>query len=401
MNTPPPRRPTLLLHIEEPTAAGTALWALGFRPFYLLAAVQAALVLPLWVLVFGGQTGLASPLPGSLWHAGEMVSGFAMAVIVGFLFTAGRNWSGQPTPSGGALATLAGLWLLGRGLAFSPWPLAGAAADLTFALAAAAGLGRALHRGGNRRNFFFVGLLVLLGSAGASMRVLALHDAALARQALQFALDVVLFIIAVMAGRVVPMFTRNGVPGTQPRQLPQLERVALGLLLVLAIVNPLPWPPELVGAIALAAAIAHAARLVLWQPARTLRVPLVAVLHIACAWIPLHLLLRALAAFGWVAPSVATHALTAGAIGLLTLAMMTRTARGHTGRPLKADRIDVAIYLLALLAALLRVIPPLLAPESLLAAVQASALPWSLAFALYAVHYGPWLMRPRADGKPG
>ena len=358
-------------------------------------------MLPLWVLVFGGQTGLASPLPGSLWHAGEMVSGFAMAVIVGFLLTAGRNWSGQPTPSGGALATLAGLWLLGRGLAFSPWPLAGAAADLTFALAAAAGLGRALHRGGNRRNFFFVGLLVLLGSAGASMRVLALHDAALARQALQLALDVVLFIIAVMAGRVVPMFTRNGVPGTQPRQLPQRERVALGLLLVLAIVNPLPWPPELVGAIALAAAIAHAARLVLWQPARTLRVPLVAVLHIACAWIPLHLLLRALAAFGWVAPSVATHALTAGAIGLLTLAMMTRTARGHTGRPLKADRIDVAIYLLALLAALLRVIPPLLAPESLLAAVQASALPWSLAFALYAVHYGPWLMRPRADGKPG
>ena len=184
----------------------TALWALGFRPFYLLAAVQAALVLPLWVLVFGGQTGLASPLPGSLWHAGEMISGFAMAVIVGFLLTAGRNWSGQPTPSGGALATLAGLWLLGRGLAFSPWPLAGAAADLTFALAAAAGLGRALHRGGNRRNLFFVGLLVLLGSAGASMRVLALHDAALARQALQLALDVVLFIMAVMAGRVVPMF---------------------------------------------------------------------------------------------------------------------------------------------------------------------------------------------------
>lgn len=88
----------------------TALWALGFRPFYLLAAVQAALVLPLWVLVFGGQTGLASPLPGSLWHAGEMVSGFAMAVIVGFLFTAGRNWSGQPTPSGGALAPRCGCW---------------------------------------------------------------------------------------------------------------------------------------------------------------------------------------------------------------------------------------------------------------------------------------------------
>ena len=393
----------VFLKIEEPgaqAATGWALWALGFRPFYLLAALQAALIVPLWALEFSGLLP-APALGSSVRHAHEMVFGYSLAVIVGFLFTAGRNWSGQPTPSGGALATLAGLWLLGRGLAFSPWPLAGAAADLTFALAAAAGLGRALHRGGNRRNFFFVGLLVLLGSAGASMRVLALHDAALARQALQLALDVVLFIIAVMAGRVVPMFTRNGVHGTQPRQLPQLERVALGLLLVLAIVNPLPWPPELVGAIALAAAIAHAARLVLWQPARTLRVPLVAVLHIACAWIPLHLLLRALAAFGWVAPSVATHALTAGAIGLLTLAMMTRTARGHTGRPLKADRIDLAIYLLALLAALLRVIPPLLAPESLLAAVQASALPWSLAFALYAVHYGPWLMRPRADGKPG
>jgi len=167
------------LRIEEPRprgappSGGFALWQLGFRPFYLLAGGFAALSVPLWALQFAGW--LPRPyLHGPLWHAHEMLFGFVLAVIVGFLFTAGRNWSGQPTPTGAALAALALLWLAARVLVLTPWGWAAAAANVAFPLAAALGLARPLHAAGNRRNYFFVGLLALLGVAA-----LALHLGAL------------------------------------------------------------------------------------------------------------------------------------------------------------------------------------------------------------------------------
>jgi uncharacterized protein involved in response to NO len=149
------------------------------------------------------------------------------------------------------------------------------------------------------------------------------------------------------------------------------------------------------------AALAHLVRLGLWQPWRTLRTPLVWILHAAYAWIGLHFMLRAAAEAGWIVASVATHALTVGAVGGLTIGMMTRTARGHTGQPLRADTFDVACYLLILVAALVRVLVPLFAPAALVHAVVASALMWSAAYAIYAVHYWPLLSRARRDGQPG
>ncbi len=278
---------------------GIALWALGFRPFYLAASLYAALAVPLWAAMFGGGHAAAG-LPGALWHAHEMVFGFALAVIVGFLFTAGRNWSGQPTPSGAALAGLLGLWLAARALAFTPWLGAALLVNVAFAWLAAAGLARALVAAGNRRNYFFVGLLVLMGAASGVMHLAALGvlPAALdaGRLASRVGLDIVLFVMAVMAGRVaVPMFTRNGVPGTQPRQNARLERAVLGLLIALMAIDALglsgPW---LALPLALAGGVL-AWRQALWQPWRTRQVPLVWVLHAACAWLPLHLLLRAAA----------------------------------------------------------------------------------------------------------
>jgi uncharacterized protein involved in response to NO len=149
------------------------------------------------------------------------------------------------------------------------------------------------------------------------------------------------------------------------------------------------------------AAAAHGARWWRWQPWTTLRTPIVWVLHGAYLWVVLHLVLRALAALGMVAPSAATHALTVGAIGGLVIGMMTRTARGHTGRPLRADRWEVACYALVLGAAVVRVFVPLAAPSATLAAVGVSAALWSAGFALYAVRYWPVLTRPRVDGLPG
>ena len=215
------------------------------------------------------------------------------------------------------------------------------------------------------------------------------------------ALDVVLFIMAVMAGRVLPMFTNNGVRGANATRHPLLERVALGSLLTLLVTDLLPLPAWAVAALCLVAALAHLARWWLWQPWVTLRTPLVWVLHAAYLWIPLHLLLRAAAAFGWVAPSLASHALMAGAAGGLIIGMMTRTALGHTARPLKADRVDVVCYGLVLSAALVRVFVPLLLPAWTIAAVLVSAALWSGGFGLYALRYAPRLWRPRLDGRPG
>ena len=167
----------LLIRPQEPAASQPhrlALWDLGFRPFYLLGALFAALSVPLWALQFSGV--IAQPwLRGPLWHAHEMVFGYTLAIVVGFLFTAGRNWSGQPTPTGPALMALAALWLAGRVLVLTPFGVAAAAANVAFPLLAAWGLWRALHAGGNRRNYFFVGLLALMGLDRKSTRLNSSH----------------------------------------------------------------------------------------------------------------------------------------------------------------------------------------------------------------------------------
>jgi uncharacterized protein involved in response to NO len=200
---------------------------------------------------------------------------------------------------------------------------------------------------------------------------------------------------------VIPMFTNNGVPGASATRQPMLEKVALGSILVLLAADLLQAGGVVLAVLAAICALAHLARWFLWQPWKTLRTPIVWVLHAAYLWIPVHLALRSLAALGLLAPTFAIHALTVGAIGGMIIGMMTRTARGHTGRPLKADGYEVACYAMVLLAALVRVLTPLLAPEWTVAAVLGSAALWSAAFGLYAVRYWPVLTRPRLDGRPG
>ncbi|MCG2595823.1 NnrS family protein [Ramlibacter sp. XY19] len=393
------------LRIEEPPRPappqGFALWQLGFRPLYLLASSFAALSILLWALQFTGH--LAAPyLPGALWHAHEMLFGFTLAVIVGFLFTAGRNWSGQPTPTGSLLAAFCALWLAGRVLVLTPWGWASAIVNAAFPLAAAIALAIPFARAGNRRNYFFVALLALLAAATLAVHLNQLGAIALPAWAgIGLALDVVLFILCVMGGRVIPMFTNNGVPGAGAQRRNGVERLALGAVLALLAADALRAPAWLLAAIAAAAAAAHLARWLLWQPWKTLRTPLVWVLHLAYAWIPVHLALRALAAMDRIPPSAATHALTVGAVGGLVIGMMTRTARGHTARPLRADDWDTAAYLLVAAAAFVRVLLPLAQPAWLLQAVLGSALLWSTGFALYTVRYFNALTRPRLDGKAG
>lgn len=381
-------------------APGFALFNLGFRPFYLLASLFAAVSVLLWSAQYSGWLPSAY-LQGPLWHGHEMLFGFTLAVVAGFLLTAVRAWTGQPTPIGAPLMALAALWVAGRILVQTPWTTAAAIANAAFPLALATAIAIPLLRARNVRNYFFVGLLVLMGVLVAALHLALLGKAVLApRLGLVLGLDVMLFVMAVMGGRVIPMFTNNGVPGAGATRQPLLEKLALGAVLTLFLADLLQWPPSFVAAIALIAAVAHGARLALWRGWRTLGTPLVWILHAAYAWIVVHLALRALSAVGLLADSIAIHALTVGAIGGLTLGMMTRTARGHTARPLVADGYELTCFLLVQAGALARVFGGL-SPSLYLPSIQLSGALWAAAFGLYAVRYWPILTRPRLDGKPG
>jgi uncharacterized protein involved in response to NO len=297
---------------------------------------------------------------------------------------------------------LAALWVCGRILVLTPLDIMAAVVNAAFPVAVAVAIGIPLLRARNVRNYFLVGLLVLLG-----VLVLAVHLALRERfelpprLGLQLALDVVLFIMAVVGGRVIPMFTNNGVPGARATRNALVEKLALGAVILLFAADLLQWHPPVIATLALAGALAHGVRLYLWQPWRTLATPLVWILHVAYAWICVHLALRGLSGMGWLAESFATHALTVGAIGGLTRRVHAGNEPDEAGRPLEADGFELASYLLVQVAALVRVFGGLALPGLHPAGVQLSALLWAAAFGLYAVRYWPVLTRPRLDGKPG
>ena len=385
-----------LIHAQLPATPGRtrfALWSLGFRPFYLLASAFASLSVLLWALQVSGLLPYAY-LQGPIWHAHEMLFGFTLAVLTGFLLTAGQNWSGQPTPKGVSLAALAALWVAGRVLVLTPWGWLAGAVNVAFPLAAATALAVPLYRARNRRNYFFVALLVVMALAQLVVHLNA-HGALRVSgwAGIQLGLDVMLFVLVVMGGRVIPMFTNNAIPGAKARRNPWVERLALGLVLLIIAADALQISGPWFAGLLILAMMAHLARLLLWQPWKTLGTPLVWVLHLAYAWIPLYLALRALAALSWVPASIASHALTSGAIGGMVMGMITRTALGHTGRKLVAGKAEVACYALVSIAAVVRVFAPLVAPSLITDAVLVSALAWSAGFALYVCRYWPILSR--------
>ncbi|MBY0267553.1 MAG: NnrS family protein [Burkholderiales bacterium] len=377
-----------------------ALWNLGFRPFYLLASLFGLATILLWVAQLSGLLENAY-LQGPLWHGHEMLFGYTLAVVAGFLLTAVRAWTGQPTPVGIPLMVLSSLWLAGRVLVLTPYGGLAAVVNAAFPAALALAIALPLWHARNARNYFFVGLLLLMAALVAALHLTLLDVLVLPpRVSLVLGLDVMLFIMAVIGGRVIPMFTNKGVPGAGATRQLWIERLALASVLILFAADLLQPDAALVAAIALVATLAHGLRLLLWRPWRTLSTPLVWILHAAYSWIVLYLALRALAAVGWVAETHAIHALTVGAIGGMTLGMMTRTARGHTGRPLRADGFELACFLLIQVSALLRVFGAML-PSWYLTSIQASGLLWAAAFGIYVLRYWPILTQPRLDGKPG
>lgn len=381
----------------------------GFRPFFLGAALWAALAMALWIAMLAGAADVPTALDPTSWHAHEFLFGYLGAVLAGFLMTAVPNWTGRAPMSGWPLALLFGLWLAGRvALAFSahlPAPVV-AGVDLAFLVVLAVVMTREIVAGGNWRNLIVVALVGLFTLANARFHWEAVRgDYTAQGLGLRAGLGVALMMIALIGGRIVPAFTRNWLTRTAPgAPLPPapmqvFDRLAL-LVLALALGLWGFWPEAPVtGAALLISAGFHAARLARWRGAAVRREPLLGVLHVAYGFLPLGALVQGVAILApeLIGPAPAQHLWMAGAIGLMTVGVMSRASLGHTGRALQAGPGTVAVYG-ALIGAVAARIGAGLMPGAAETLYWISGALWIAGFAGFAGLYGPLMLRPRATG---
>ena len=338
-----------------------------------------------------------------------MLFGFIAAALAGFLLTAVPSWTSERGFAGWPLVLLAGVWLLGRFFVATAahWPLAVyATADLAFLPALAAFLLPPLVRSRNRNTRLLVVLAALCTVNVTFYWALAHANPGLARSALLAGVNLVLLLVTVIGGRIVPAFTSSALKqqgrDSTLRTTPVVSAAAVSAMVGVLIIDLLLPQSHLAGLVALVAAVAQAARLGQWQSFRTLRLPIVWILHLAYAWLPVGLALKALALLtGWGTLLSWMHALTIGAAATMILAVMTRASLGHTGRALIVNPTIVLAYVLLTAAAVVRVLGP---GTSLLPygqVITLAAVLWTVAFALFLFVYVPILVSPRADGKPG
>jgi uncharacterized protein involved in response to NO len=396
------------IHLVEPQRAGRGwpILALGFRPFFLLAAILAAAAIPLWLLIYLGALEPVSFLPPTVWHAHEMVFGFATAVIAGFLLTAASNWTGRRTATGAGLGALAGLWIAGRiALIMHGVPAwLAISLDVAFLPALAVVLAIPLLATGNRRNVVFPIVLTVLGLVN-----LTIHLGATGAidwdpsRGLRVAIDLILLMIGVLGGRVIPSFTKNALPQAKVNPCPKASALAQLSIAALAIAEIATDDATITGSVALAAGIINVLRVRGWGTFATWRHPILWILHVGYAWLAVGLILRGIAELTGLIPlDAGLHALTLGAIGSMVAGMMSRVALGHTGRSIVPAPLTVAVYWLVNAAALLRVTFALTSDDTLRTiSLMGSGALWSLAFAFFAIVYWPILSRPRADGRAG
>lgn len=381
---------------------GPAILSYGFRPFFLGAAAWAALAMALWLPMLTGMLVLPTAFDPIAWHAHEFLFGYLGAVVAGFLLTAVPNWTGRLPIVGWPLAGLVGLWLAGRiavGLSALLPPLVTALADLAFPAALLFVMGREIVAGRNWRNLVLLAMVAVFALANALFHWQALAGPAAQGAGLRLGLGAAVMMIALIGGRVVPSFTRNWLvrrgAGRLPRPpMQRFDKAALVLLLA-GLATWVGWPDARAsGLLLLAGGVAHLLRLARWAGDRTASEPLVAVLHLGYAFVPLGALTlgAAIAAPATVGMAAAQHLWMAGAVGLMTLAVMTRATLGHTGQDLTAGPGTSAIYAAAVLAALARLAAGLW-PDAAQTLHLLSGLAWIAAFGGFALIYGRLLLR--------
>ncbi|WP_332677096.1 NnrS family protein [Brevundimonas sp.] len=377
---------------------GPALFSFGFRPFFLASALWAVLAVPIWIVSLTLGDGMVGATDGRAWHIHEMLFGYLGGVIAGFLLTAVPNWTGRLPVTGRGLAGLFALWVAGRAAGFAPASLSAPAAvvDAAFLIVFAAIVWREVLAAGNRRNLPVCLMVTALALANVAFHLRGFIPVGPGAE--RAAVAVIIGLVALIGGRVTPSFTQNwtlahGV-AARPAPFGRFDQITLALTTV-ALAAWVAAPAALLsGVVMTVAGVANAVRLLRWRGWLARREALVWILHAGYAWVAIGLVLLGLSAFfpAAVPFTAGIHAFTAGAMGVMTLAMMTRATRGHTGRPRVADRWTTLIYTTALAAAVVRVCAPFHAEwtQSLLGV---SALLWSLAFLGFVLVYGPMMLR--------
>jgi uncharacterized protein involved in response to NO len=378
----------------------------GFRPFFLGGAAWALVALILWICALTASSSLPIQIDPLAWHRHEMLFGFVGAVIAGFLLTAIPNWTGRLPIAGTPLAGLFGLWIAGRVanlVSANMCPLTAMLVDVGFFVLLAALAGREVLAAKNR-NLPIVVLVLLFAISNAIDH--AATNGLIADSELGFraAIALVVIMISLIGGRIIPSFTRNwlakqSVQNGLPTQPGRFDMFAIAVTAA-ALAGWLGWPSDAAAGFALlVAAVIQAVRLVRWRGYRTVRDPLVLILHVGFAWVPIGLFLLGLSLLTADVPrSNAIHALTVGAMGTMILAVMTRATLGHTGRELRADGGTVIVYALVSLGTALRVAAHWLPVDYLLVIKVAGSL-WGGAFLFFLACFGPKLLRARPDGK--
>ncbi|TCW75991.1 NnrS family protein [Burkholderia sp. SRS-46] len=395
------------MKISEPMSPSSApdtlpALRLGLRPFYLGGALFGSAAIAVWLAAWHGLpiAGRAASMSGLMWHVHEMIFGFVAAIVVGFMLTAVRAWTSRETLRGTPLAALWLLWAAGRLLVWSgPEPVA-AVVDSLFLPVTAIVLLRVLLSAKNRHNVFLPVALALFGGLNALFHGYAITGRVdLALRSAYAATGLIVFLVAVITGRIVPMFTMNAIPGFTVRRFRVVDALAAPAVVLTLVADAIGAPDRLLIAAASATALLHAVRLVGWRSWRVGKRPIVWILHVSCAWIPAGFAMLALSVAGVLPHSLAVHALTAGAIGGAIIAMITRTALGHTGRTLVAGPWERLCYWLVIGAAILRAFGPLVPGVPYGFWLDASGACWVIAFLAYTIRYVPILTAPRADGR--
>ena len=385
------------------TAPGWPLFANSFRPFFLLAAIQAALSILVWLPVYLHGLSLSSAFSPLNWHIHEMLYGFLPAVITGFLFTAIPNWTGRLPIRGAPLAVLVIVWLAGRGVvtfsAATGW-VAALVVDAAFLALIAAAAAREIIAGKNWRNLRVVSLVLLLLAGNIVFHLEAHFKEGIVDYGIRIGIAAVVLLISLIGGRIIPSFTRNWLVRENPGRLPvpfnRFDGAVIGLSALVLLAWVVDYQPlsKITGAGMALVGVLHLVRLARWAGDRTVRDRLVLILHVAYFFVPLGFLLHAAAAFTWLLPSAGIHAWMAGAAGAMTLAVMTRATLGHTGQALSASVATQVIYASIIVGALAR-IWAVLWSDQVVVLLHVAAFGWAIAFLGYAIAFGPLLVGSR------
>ena len=398
----------MAIQIDDPdnntSQNNVALFALGFRPFFLFAAFSAFSLITLWLYELSGKITISGYYTPTGWHAHEMLFGYTVAVIAGFLLTAAGNWTGMKMIKGKQLVLLSAVFLLGRLAPFIPelpyWIIA--AIDLSFLPLVALLIALPIIKVKQWSNFVFVPLLLTMAAANlmVHLSVMGIISSSIVSGS-RLMIYLVILLIVIMGGRVIPFFTERGVNGVTTKKWSWIERLSSLSVFLIVIGEVFFTDNIIIGYLAMFAAAINLIRVAGWYSNKIWQVPLVWILQIAYLWIVFGFVIK-----GWVIFDIneslfAFHAFSIGGIGIMTLGMMARVSIGHTGRDMELNHWMTLAFILINLAAVTRVILPMLMPNLYLFFIQFSGWLWVSAFIIFFVVYTPMWIRPRVDGRPG